>query len=172
MWLKNGTPHTIAVSVPAPGALAPMHSHDGRAEGGRHLLQWGSGPGAPEKKWNCRHKFLLSGALSSRTLTPAEVQNTTYFHSGLSYMHTAWGNTKNGTGGVRLVGWGLTALLTQNRSYRAFIGHALCCWKYWTTQQKQSNNCVKSPKINTSASQHDDTSTTTHRCKIDWLSRV
>jgi len=94
---KMGSSHTITVCVPGPGA---MHSHNGRAEGGRHLLQWGSGPGAPEKKWNCRRKFLLSGTLSSRTLTPAEVQNTTYFHSRLSYMHPAWGNTKNGTGGV------------------------------------------------------------------------
>jgi len=47
------------------------------------------------KFWNFRCKFLLSGALSAKKLTPAKVQNTT--HCRLYYMHRlhpAWSNTR------------------------------------------------------------------------------
>ena len=66
-------------------------------EGGRYLPQCRSNLEVlpPENFfWNLNSKFLLSGTLSDRKLTPAKAQNTTHFHSSLHYVHPARANTK------------------------------------------------------------------------------
>jgi len=64
--------------------------------GGHQLPQWGPVWGSSLEKFRtfgC--KFLLSGALSARKLTPVKVQNTTHFHSRLDYVHPVRGNSQD-----------------------------------------------------------------------------
>jgi len=62
--VKDGTPHSIAVCVPAPGAMLGLGTEE-----------WGSGPGChPGKTFEILHAnscFLF--ALSARKWTPAKV---------------------------------------------------------------------------------------------------
>ena len=54
-----------------------------------------SGVSSLEKFRSFRCKFLLSGALSARKLTPVKVQNTTHFHSRLDYVHPVRHNSQD-----------------------------------------------------------------------------
>jgi len=87
--VKNGTPQSITVCVPAPGKR-PFWSGCGR---GHHLSQSASGSGChPRKKFDILDANSAFWCTFSQKITPATVQNTTHFHSTQYYMHPSSAN--------------------------------------------------------------------------------